>query len=97
MSWASVSLNVARLVYCSGRQTARTSAAAGAQRAPTSRPASPAKDRIASAPRMGAIAAAPSGPPAHTPMASSIGSPAMNCGTTDEPTWKKPRLLNVRP
>ncbi len=30
-------------------------------------------------------------------MASIIGSPAMNWGTTVEPDWKKPRLLNVIP
>ena len=97
MTWASVSLNVVRLVYCCGRLTARTRAAAGAQRAPASRPTRPAKASTAHAPRTGAMAAAPSGPPAHTPIASAIGSPAMNCGTTVVPTWKKPRLVNVRP
>ena len=78
MTWASVSLNVVRPVYCSGRLTARTRAAAGAQRAPTRRPARPAKARTAHAPMIGAMATAPSWPPAHTPMASVIGSPAMN-------------------
>ena len=97
MTWASVSLNVVRLVYCWGRLTASTRAAAGAHRPPTSRPTRPAKARIAQPPMTGAIATAVSGPPAQIPRASIIGSPAMNWGTTIVPTWKKPRLLNVIP
>ena len=97
MTWASVSLNVFRLVYCSGRLMASTSAPAGAQRPPASRPTRPAKARIAQAPTIGAVATAASGPPAHTPRARTMGSPAMNWGTIVPPVWKKPRLPKVMP
>ena len=86
MTWASVSLNVVRPVYCSGRLTARTRAAAGcAQRAPTQAAgqAGEGEDRARPDDRRhghGAELAA-----AHTPMASVIGSPAMNWGTTEVP------------
>ncbi len=45
----------------------------------------------------GAAATAASGPPTQTPMARTIGSPAMNCGTIVLPLWKKPRLPKVMP
>ena len=48
-TWASGSLNVLRLVYCSGRLSASTAAAAGAQRGPASRPASPPNESTAHA------------------------------------------------
>ncbi len=97
MIWASVSLNVFRLVYCSGRLMARTRAPAGAQRPPASRPTRPAKASTAAAPMNGAMATAASGPPDQTPMARIMGSPAMNWGTIVPPDWKKPRLPKVMP
>ena len=84
---ASGSLNVDRLVYCSGRQIARTSAASGAHRGPASRAASPPKVSTAQAPSTGASATAAPTPPIQKPAARTIGSPAMNCGTMSLPTW----------
>ena len=66
-NWTSGSVNAARLVYCSGRVSARTSAAGGAHCGPASRPTSPPKLKTASAPSTGLTTAAaghPAGPPA---------------------------------
>jgi hypothetical protein len=84
---ASGSLNVDRLVNCSGRLIARTRAASGAHRGPASRAARPPKVSTAHAPSSGATRTAAPVPPAQNPAASTIGSPAMNCGTTPSPTW----------
>ena len=74
-----------RLVYCSGRLTARTAAAAGAQRGPASRPARPPNDSTAHAPISGVVTSAADTPPSHTDAASTIGIPVMNCGTIPDP------------
>jgi hypothetical protein len=41
----------------------------------------------AAAPSTGAISSAAFAPPIHIAPPSTIGSPAMNCGTTLLPTW----------
>ena len=84
---ASGSLKDDRLVYCSGRVTARARAASGAQRGPASRAARPPKVSTAAAPSTGATSTAALAPPAQKAAASAIGSPAMNCGTMLLPTW----------
>ena len=61
-TWTSGSANGVRDTYCSGSSTASTSAPAGAQRAPTSRPTRPAKDSTAQPPITGAISSAPRQP-----------------------------------
>ena len=84
-TWASGSLNVLRLVYCSGRLSARAAAAAGAHPAPTSRPARPPNDSTAHAPISGVMTSAAGTPPSQIAAARTRGSPLMNCGARPEP------------
>ena len=82
---ASGSLNVLRLVYCSGRVSASTAAATGAHFAPASLPTRPPKESIAHPPISGVATSAAGTPPSHTDAASTSGIPDMNCGTIPLP------------
>ncbi len=84
-TWASGSLNVPRLVYCSGRLSASTAAAAGAQPGPASRPARPPNESTAQPPITGVTRRAPPMPCSQNPAASTSGAPVMNCGTMPVP------------
>jgi hypothetical protein len=84
-TWASGSLNVPRLVYCSGRLNASTAAAAGAHRGPVSRAARPPKLSTAQPPITGAMTSAAGMPLNQIAAASSRGIPVMNCGTIPVP------------
>ena len=84
-TWASGSLNVLRLVYCSGRLRASTAAAAGAHRGPASRPARPPNDKMAAPPITGVRTRAAGIPPSQIAAAMASGIPVMNCGTIPEP------------
>ena len=84
-TWASGSLNEARLVYCSGRLSARMAAAAGAHLGPASRPARPPKESTAHPPISGVMTSAAGIPPSQTAAARTSGIPVMNCGTIPEP------------
>ena len=84
-TWASGSLNVPRLVYCSGRLSASTAAAAGAHRGPASRAARPPKLRIAQPPITGVTTSAAGIPPSQIAAARTSGIPVMNCGTIPVP------------
>ena len=84
-TWASGSLNVLRLVYCSGRLGQLTAAAAGAHRAPASGRQAPEREHRARADQRrghqrGRI------PPSQIAAASTSGIPVMNCGASPEPT-----------
>ncbi len=84
-TWASGSLNVPRLVYCSGRLSASTAAAAGAHPGPASRPARPPNASTAHPPISGVITSAAGNPPSQIAPASTSGVPVMNCGTIPAP------------
>ena len=84
-TWASGSLNEARLVYCSGRLSARMAAAAGAHLGPASRPARPPKESTAHPPISGVVTSAAGIPPSQIAAARTSGIPVMNCGTIAEP------------
>ena len=84
-TWASGSLNEPRLVYCSGRLSASTAAAAGAQPGPASRPASPPNESTAHPPITGVTRRAPLMPWSQIPAASTSGAPVMNWGTMPVP------------
>ena len=84
-TWASGSLNVLRLVYCSGRLSARTAAAAGAHFGPASRPARPPNESTAHPPISGVTTSAAGTPPIQIAAAMTSGIPVMNCGTMPEP------------
>ena len=84
-TWASGSLKEARLVYCSGRLSARMAAAAGAHLGQASRPARPPKESTAHPPISGVMISAAGIPPSQTAAARTSGVPVMNCGTIPEP------------
>jgi hypothetical protein len=78
---------VLRLTYIIGMVMPIASAANGAQRGPTSLATRPPNVKTASAPSTGPQNSASRMPPAQKPSESTIGSPAMNCGTMLLPTW----------
>ena len=90
-------MNADRLVYCSGRVTARTSAAGGAHCGPASRPASPPNVSTASAPSTGLASAAVLMPWIHHPAASVMASPGANCGARPPCAAARPVLAKARP
>ena len=83
-TWASGSLNEARLVYCSGRLRARTAAAAGRPPRPGQPAARPPKESTAHPPISGVVTSAAGIPPSQTAAARTSGIPVMNCGTIPE-------------
>ena len=96
-SCARGSANADRLVYCSGRVTARTTAAGGAHCGPASRPARPPKVSTARAPSTGLTSTAVVMPWIHQPPAVTMASPGANCGA--RPPWvaARPVLAKVSP
>ena len=84
-TWASGSLNEPRLVYCSGRLSASTAAAAGAQPGPASRPARPPNESTAHPPITGVTSKAALMPWSQIPAARTSGAPVMNWGTMPVP------------
>ena len=84
-TWASGSLNEPRLVYCSGRLSASTAAAAGAQPGPASRPARPPNESTAHPPITGVTSRAALMPCSQNPAARTSGAPVMNWGTMPVP------------
>ena len=80
------SLNVLRLVYCSGRLSASTAAAAGAHLGPTSLPARPPNESTAHPPISGVITSAAGIPPSQTDAAMTSGIPLMNGGRSEAPS-----------
>ena len=71
----------------SGYDNASASVAGTAQRGPTSRAARPAKVSTPAPPSNGAVDKATNVPPSQYAVPSTIGRPAMNCGTIAVPTW----------
>ena len=86
-----------RLVYCSGRVTARTTAAGGAHCGPASRPARPPKVSTARAPSTGLTSAAVVMPWIHQPPAATIACPGGNWGARPPCVTARPVLANVSP
>ena len=96
-TWAAVSLSAALLAYCSGSVNPSTSAPAGAHRGPASLPVRPPNATMARPPMIGPSAVAAEMPCTQNAPASSIGSPAIDPGTTEFPEAKKPMLEKPSP